>query len=394
MFWSFRNPLRIPGLVTNTVRRWSSEADYTLLPNYSDSGRSRTDSEWSVASAGELGDKDREKDESGRRERESGGGREWTRAVIPFLVICAGGIGLWRCVLPSLSARSADVGQILEQVVDVVRETLYNDSDSTHIYLAPQYPLPSTRPLLKPSEPTVAHQDLLQYISTGEFPPIDMESGDIEVQVDQVDLVYLWVNSTDPFFPEAFEFRMEEEGLPVDRGQARRWRDNGELKGSVRSSVQSLGDSLRKVHIVSGDYPLDDFQKDNHNETSQSTDTDQNQVVKLVERKLTFNENTTGSEEGWSVGQIPEWLDWTSEDDTITWHFHSDIYRLPKDHSGELLVGREVMAGMVLLGDDGEVVNGTNESLEQEWRELALPTFNSFAIESRVGWVKGLHEKL
>jgi len=94
------------------------------------------------------------------------------------------------------------------------------------------------------------------------------------------------------------------------------------------------------------------------------------------------------------VGQIPEWLDWTSEDDTITWHFHSDIYRLPKDHSGELLVGREVMAGMVLLGDDGEVVNGTDDSLEQEWRELALPTFNSFAIESRVGWVKGLHEKL
>jgi len=394
MFWSFRNPLRIPGLVTNTVRRWSSEIDYTLLPSYSDSGRSRTDSEWSIASARELGEKDTEKDESGRRESISGRGSEWTRAVIPFLVICAGGIGLWVWILPSLSTRFADVGSIFEQEVEIAREILYNDTDSTHVYLAPQYPLPSTRPLLKPSEPTVAQQDLLRYISTGAFPPMDMESGDIEVQVDQVDLVYLWVNSTDPFFPEAFEFRMEEEGLPVDRGQARRWRDNGELKGSVRSSVQSLGDSLRKVHIISGDYPLDDFQEDNHNETSQSTDTDQNHIVKLIERKLTFSENDTGSEEGWSVGQIPEWLDWTSEDDTITWHFHSDIYRLPKDHSGELLVGREVMAGMVLLGDDGEVVNGTNESLEQEWRELALPTFNSFAIESRVGWVKGLHDKL
>ena len=394
MFWSFRNPLRIPGLVTNTVRRWSSEVDYTLLPNYSDSARSRTDSEWSIASTRELGEKDTEKDESGRRERVSGREREWTRAVIPFLVICAGGIGLWLWILPSLSTGFADVGSIFEQEVEIAREILYNDTDSTHVYLAPQYPLPSTRPLLKPSEPTVAHQDLLQYISTGAFPPIDIEYGDIEVQVDQVDLVYLWVNSTDAFFPEAFEFRMEEEGLPVDRGQARRWRDNGELKGSVRSSVQSLGDSLRKVHIISGDYPLDDSQKDNHNETSQSTDTDQNQIVKLIERKLTFSENDTGSEEGWSVGHIPEWLDWTSEDDTITWHFHSDIYRLPKDHSGELLVGREVMAGMVLLGDDGEVVNGTNDSLEQEWRELALPTFNSFAIESRVGWVKGLHEKL
>jgi len=52
------------------------------------------------------------------------------------------------------------------------------------------------------------------------------------------------------------------------------------------------------------------------------------------------------------------------------------------------------MADMVLLGDDGEVVSGTNASLEQEWRELALPTFNSFAIESRVGWVKGLSDRL
>lgn len=394
MFWSFRNPLRIPGLVTNTVRRWSSETDYTLLPNRSDNGRSRTDSEWSIASAGELGEKENDKGKAGRTDGEIDGWRDWTRAVLPFLVICLGGMGMWVYVMPTLSARFADIGRPLEQQVEIVRESLYNETDSTHVYLAPQYPLPSSRPLLVPSKSSLAHQDLLHYISTGVFAPLDLKLADIVVQVEQVDLVYLWVNSTDPFFPEAFEYRMEEEGLPIEVGQARRWRDNGELKGSVRSSVQSLGDSLRKVHIISGDYPLDDFQKDNFDDTSQSTETDQNQVVKLIERKLTFNENDTETEEGWSVGQIPEWLDWTGEDDTITWHFHSDIYRLPRDHSGDLLVGREVMADMVLLGDDGEVVNGTKESLEQEWRELALPTFNSFAIESRVGWVNGLSENL
>jgi hypothetical protein len=34
------------------------------------------------------------------------------------------------------------------------------------------------------------------------------------------------------------------------------------------------------------------------------------------------------------------------------------------------------------------------DHLEEAWRELALPTFNSFAIESRVGWITGLSENL
>jgi len=396
MFWSVRNPLRIPGLVTNTVRRWSSETDYTLLPNYSDNGNSRRESEWSVVSAGPDGEKD--KDDIGRKEEGNEGRRLWIWVIPRLLAICLGLVGLWVYGLPCLSTRLAD-GELpveleMELEQEVVREMIYDSKDSTHVYLAPQHTLPRSRLLLVPSEPTLAHHDLLQYISTGSFPAYDVQNAELEVEVDQVDLVYLWVNSTDPFFPEAFEYRMEEEGLPVERGQARRWRDNGELKGSVRSSFQSLGDSLRKIHIISGDYPLDAFDSFNQSHESQNTDTDQNKVVKLAERKLEFGENETETEEGWSAGQIPEWLDWTREDEAITWHFHSDIYRLPRDHTGELVVGREVMADMVLLGDDGEVVPGTNASLEQEWRELALPTFNSFAIESRVGWVKGLSERL
>jgi 3-O-alpha-D-mannopyranosyl-alpha-D-mannopyranose xylosylphosphotransferase len=217
---------------------------------------------------------------------------------------------------------------------------------------------------------------------------MDEQESRTYTEIDQIDIVYLWVNSTDPSFPEAFAYRMEEEGLPVDRGQARRWRDNGELRGSVRSSVQSLGDNLRKIHIVSGDYPLEVFQDE------QGSNSGQDEEKNLDRRKLTSEDDDTEMTEGWTVGQIPEWLDWAGDDETVTWHFHSDIYRLPRDPNGELLVGREVMGGMVLLGDDGEFVHGTNGSLEQEWRELALPTFNSFAIESRVGWVTGLSEKL
>ena len=371
--------------MTNTVRRWSHEADYTLLPNFS-----RRGSERSAGSAEDL----KEKEKDGEADTD-GSRKSWTRVVLSFVFFC-GIWGLWVYLIP----RSERLGDLLEtsqigKLEEIVREVIYDDRDPTHIYLAPQQPLPPTRRLLVPPRPSTAHLDLLSYISTGILPDsfIDSDSGK-EVPVDQVDLVYLWVNSTDPFFPEAFEYRMEEEGLPVDRGQARRWRDNGELRGAVRSSVQSLGDSLRKIHIVSGDYPLEAFRDDETSGDSTPVEKDQNDAPRLGKRKLTFKENETETEEGWTVGQIPDWLDWEGEDETITWHFHTDIYRLPRDSEDELLVGREVMGGMVLLGDDGEVVPGTNETLEQEWRELALPTFNSFAIESRISWVAGLCEKL
>jgi len=371
--------------VTNTVRRWSHEADYTLLPNFN-----RRGSERSAGSAEDL----KEKEKDGEADTD-GSRKSWTRVVLSFVFFC-GIWGLWVYLIPR-SRRSDDLLQTSEigESEVIVREVIYDDRDPTHIYLAPQHPLPPTRKLLVPQRPSTAHLDLLSYISTGIFPAsvTDSNSGK-EVPVDQVDLVYLWVNSTDPFFPEAFEYRMEEEGLPVDRGQARRWRDNGELRGAVRSSVQSLGDSLRKIHIVSGDYPLEAFQDDETSSDSTPVDKDLNDAPKFRKRKLTFTENDTETEEGWTVGQIPDWLDWESEDETITWHFHTDIYRLPRNSEDKLLVGREVMGGMVLLGHDGEAVPGTNETLEQEWRELALPTFNSFAIESRISWVVGLSEKL
>jgi hypothetical protein len=379
MFWSFRNPLRIPILVTNTVRRWSHEAEYTLLPSFS-----RRGSERSAGSTEDLKEKEKEKDGEGGA---GDGQTNWTRVVLSFIAFCIIW-ALWAYLLPSSGKVDGLLDGLEGKINDLIREVIYDDRDQTHIYLAPQKPLPPTRRLLVPPEPSMAHLDLLSYISTGIFPTSEPEVG-LEVKVDQVDLVYLWVNSTDPFFPEAFEYRMDEEGLPVDRGQARRWRDNGELKGAVRSSVQSLGDSLRRIHIVSGDYPLEAFQEDEVYDSSSTED-----VSRLSRRKLTFKENDTETEEGWTVGQIPNWLDWESEDETITWHFHTDIYRLPRGSGNELLVGREVMGGMILLGDDGEMVPGTEETLEQEWRELALPTFNSFAIESRVGWVTGLSEKL
>lgn len=390
MFWSFRNPLRIPGLVTNTVRRWSVDHDYSLLPNHNDS---RRESEWSVVSAGDR-EKEREKDvdEVGPV---AGAVTRRTRTLV-VLSLCALLLGVmwWTCRIPALDIEASPISQ---DTPEVVREVIHDDRDQTHIYLAPLTPLPASRRLLAPSFKTAVQLDLVEYMSTGLFPPLDDEFGPAETVSAPIDIVYLWVNSTDAFFPESFVNRMSEEGLPVDRGQARRWRDNGELKGAVRSSVQSLGNGLRKVHIVSGDYPLNEFKEEEEVvEMVQANDASDRPGVRK-RGILDSNDTETETEEGWTVGQIPEWLDWSATQskiaDMITWHFHSDIYRLPRDHHDELLVGREAMAGMVLVQEDGEEVS-RNVSLEEEWRELALPTFNSFAIESRVGWITGLSENL
>jgi 3-O-alpha-D-mannopyranosyl-alpha-D-mannopyranose xylosylphosphotransferase len=187
---------------------------------------------------------------------------------------------------------------------------------------------------------------------------------------------------------------MEEEGLAVDRGQARRWRDNGELRGAVRSSVQSLGDGMRKVHIVSADYPeRPSFDKRQENEESESE-----------EVNIDLESEWLGTS-----GQIPEWLDWQAQEegtaDKVNWHFHSDIFRLPRDHQGRLVVNQEALGEYELVSYDetsgNETIEGQAEDsideeqrLEQAWRELALPSFNSFAIESRVGWITGLNENL
>jgi hypothetical protein len=393
MFWSFRNPLRIPGLVTKTVRRWSSDVEYSLLPSHQEAARRESES-----SGNGIGDKEKGDFEDGITARAgpaASARRTRTLVVLSFFCLCAGGTWFWTCRIPPIGIPDTVPEDIM------IREVIYDDRDQTHIYLAPFHPLPPPRRLLTPSATTAPQADLSEYMSTGLFPPLE-ESPPSAAGIPPIDIVYLWVNSTDPFFPESFANRMEEEGLPVDRGQARRWRDNGELKGAVRSSVQSLGQGLRKVHIVSGDYALDEYQDEEQElsepvESTSEIQSNETNAAQNSKRSIMVEMKETETEEGWTVGQIPEWLDWqasqSSDQDLVTWHFHSDIYRLPQDHTGEALVGREAMAGMVLLDEGGEVLV-RNVSLEEEWRELALPTFNSFAIEARVGWITGLSENL
>ena len=226
--------------------------------------------------------------------------------------------------------------------------------DETKILL-PERPLPSPRALLQPLQHRLPYHVINQYFETGTLPSEVPPTGPI-------DIVYTWVNSTSEEFSGIVKERWEGEDLGRLNGE-RRWRDNGELRGAVHSAVHAFKDSLRKVHIISGDYPVD--------------------VV-----------DVTG-EDRWSMGQIPAWLDWSKagketkgNGPDLKWHFHREMFRLPR--AGPTIRGWSDDFNTTERGD----VDISDDEMEQEWQDLALPTFNSFAIESRLGFVEGCHENL
>jgi len=224
--------------------------------------------------------------------------------------------------------------------------------DETKILL-PDTPLPSPRSLIQPLQHRLPYNVLNQYFESGTLPSQAPPSYPI-------DIVYTWVNSTSSEFSGVVKKRWEGEDLGRLNGE-RRWRDNGELRGAVHSAVDAFKDSLRRVHIISGDYPVD--------------------VVDALD------------DSRWAMGQIPAWLDWNKEGQGIKksgpdlkWHFHREIFRLPRQ--GPLLRGWSPEFNHTERRD----LEVGHDDLEVEWQDLALPTFNSFAIETRLGYVDGCHE--
>jgi 3-O-alpha-D-mannopyranosyl-alpha-D-mannopyranose xylosylphosphotransferase len=95
------------------------------------------------------------------------------------------------------------------------------------------------------------------------------------------------------------------------------------------------------------------------------------------------------------MGQIPAWLDWSKvgkeaneNGPGLQWHFHSEIFRLPREGSAI----RGWSDDFVTSDRDLSVMS--DDEKEQEWQGLALPTFNSFAIETMLGSVAGCDENL
>jgi hypothetical protein len=221
--------------------------------------------------------------------------------------------------------------------------------------LLPRTPLPTPRPLLQPLQHRLPYHIINQYFETGTIP-------DEVPPIAPIDIVYTWVNSTSVEFSGMVKERWEGEDLGRLNGE-KRWRDNGELRGAVHSAVHSFKNDLGKVHIISGDYPVD--------------------VIDTV------------GDDRWAMGQIPAWLDWSKvgkrsngNGPELKWHFHGEMFRLPRK-------GLEIRGWSdEFRSEESDDMEMSDEEKEQEWQDLALPTFNSFAIESKLGFVDGCDENL
>ncbi|WVQ75948.1 hypothetical protein IAR50_005583 [Cryptococcus sp. DSM 104548] len=245
------------------------------------------------------------------------------------------------------------------------------DSDPTHV-LVPAHNAPSI-PFLEPLHDRLPYPLLAEYFINGNLPS-STDSSNAPPQ-HPLDLVYLFVNASSPYWFREFQARQEEEGLnPGKNKVARHWRDNGELRAAVRSGVSALGDEAGRIHVITADWQ--------------------------VRKNDTEYVGMGIQPEKWRIGQIAEWLDWSSQvrEGRLRWHFHSDIFQLPKDgdwvdlERGASL--KEKQAAMEAQNNGEDVVARETWESEAAWRDETLPSFNSFSIEQRLAWIEGLSENL
>ncbi|OCF45807.1 hypothetical protein I317_00295 [Kwoniella heveanensis CBS 569] len=250
--------------------------------------------------------------------------------------------------------------------------------DPTHVLIPPHSPEPVR--ILQPIHDRLPYPVLEDYFTSGRLPSSYVAT---EEETMELDRVYLFVNASSPYLERAMAERAELEGVKT-KGKKRHWRDNGELRGAVRSGVKGLSSTPGKVHIVSADWPVS-----------------QQDYEDFKDSGVLEGEDGDGHvERSWRIGQIPHWLDWESqvseeEAREIRWHFHSDIFRLPASDNGQIPTRNEsdiIRRYDEERGEEVAIDVSVNWNNEQEWKDLALPSFNSFAIESRLGWLEGLSE--
>lgn len=164
----------------------------------------------------------------------------------------------------------------------------------------------------------------------------------------------------------------------------------------MRSVVKALKGRLRTVHLVLYDYAF-----------NPSTDLGllpQSTTAQLEREYGNGEKNETGISQGveqhleetWRVVQTPSWLKFsainastrsregdaegpatTNNDPNFRYAGHSEIFQLPTSQ----------YAGQT---DEEEQNLGETEWKRKDWKAKALPTYNSMAIEGRIGWIPGL----
>jgi len=152
------------------------------------------------------------------------------------------------------------------------------------------------------------------------------------------------------------------------------FREQDELRHSMRSVIDSLPGKIRTCHLIVADFPFEE--EDLHLMPAEMLD----KLDELTKPPVTH------LTEQWRVAQTPTWLDFSRRDPAAPSHpYHSQSYPDLRYAGHSEIFHLPTMDRNAFTEELGE-----REWKEREWRKQALPSFNSMAIESRVGWLHGL----
>lgn len=198
--------------------------------------------------------------------------------------------------------------------------------------------------------------------------------------------------------------------------------EQNELVHSMRSVLDALPGRLRTFHLILADYPFN-YPEDlelvpssiipelekvvsksksrRHPRDLPGTPPSFSNLTKRVTPESISASLASHLQSEWRIVQTPTWLDFSRRDPSDPSHpFHP--YSVSKagergQHYAEASYPTlryashwEVFHIPSVDRDGRQELMGEREWRENEWKKKALPTFNSMAIESRIGWLPGL----
>jgi hypothetical protein len=200
---------------------------------------------------------------------------------------------------------------------------------------------------------------------------------------DELDLIYLWVNGSDPLWQEQYELTREQEFSKRDTASydkahppVRHYRSQGSFKYALRSGVESFrkGEGgglswLRKIHVLTADMPV----PSDEDQDPATGDYRLGQIPDWLDKERVFGVTVDSSLEidlG-RVARVEHDKRLLPTSPPLQWRFHSEVFSAPAD-------------------DFSDASSNRTNMLQGDWAAQALPTFNSFAIETRIPWLDDL----
>jgi 3-O-alpha-D-mannopyranosyl-alpha-D-mannopyranose xylosylphosphotransferase len=261
------------------------------------------------------------------------------------------------------------------------------------------------------------------------------------------DVTWLWVNGSDPRWEAQMIAEREAKGI---YSPAHHFRENNELMYSMRSVLANMPGRLRTFHLITADYAFDtrtDLQllpkspealreleslaeqkfrpdgkwtksgkptaaveEDGLEQRDVDDDLESRKEQPTARKPRVISSKLSGwLNSAWRVAQVPTWLNFeridladpqhplhhfyqnpslpkkpvtshlhTTSHPSLRYAVHSEIFHLPTHKKSAT---EKAASGL-----------GAPEYKEDEWKKNALPTFNSMAIESKIGWLWGLSD--